>query len=196
MRMRRGLSLIELIFSIIIVIIVFGVIPKILQVSNRSIQTQIKQEALFDAISLVNLIIKLPWDRNTSENDGSILNADGVLCDKDTGYRPGGFVGSRSCIEGIKNNDGEVPTPNDEVQADCADIDDYNDASCYGGDTTSGGLMPYNIKATINRDKDRKHIVVEVNATNEDESRIGKFKAQFFYDSYNLGWIQINKRAW
>ncbi len=184
--MRRAMSLIELLFSIVIITVVFMVVPRILSISNRSMQLQIKQEALFDAISLTFLLAKLPWDQNTTNTNGAILDADGVECNATTGYRVGGFRGSRNCI-------GYPNTPPDDSVNDCDDLDDYNDKSCYEENTT-GGHLAYHLNVSINRDKDIKHLVVEVNVSKE--GRLGKFDSKFFFDSYNLGWVHINRRAW
>jgi len=72
---RRGITLIELIFSIVILSIVFSIVPKIIFASNKSMQTSMKEDALFNAYTLLGSIIKLPWDENTYET-GNILSVD------------------------------------------------------------------------------------------------------------------------
>ena len=183
------MTLIELIFAVVIIAVVFMVVPRLMSVSSRSMQTSIKEEALFDAVSLIHLISSLPWDQETIDSEGKILDADGVECNATTGYRIGGFIGSRNCIGG--------PYSVDDAVNDCDDIDDYNVSACYEGESnTSGGLMPYHLNVVVNRDEDNKSIVVEVNTTPESAGRLGVFSASFFYHSYNLGWVQINRRAW
>ncbi len=184
--MRRGMSLIELIFTMLIISVIFMVVPRLISVTNRSMQLELKEEALFDAISLSFLLSTLPWDQNTTNTNGAILKAGGVECNASTGYRTGGFIGSRNCI-------GYANTPPDDKVNDCDDLDDYNDKSCYE-DNTTGGHLPYNLKVTIRRNKDKKHLIVEVNTSNS--GRFGKFDSKFFFDSYNLGWVHINRRVW
>ncbi len=183
--MKQAMTLVELIFSIIIIATLFIVIPKLLIVSNRSMQFSIKEEALFDAITLSHFLSHLPWDQKTIDTDGSILQADGVECNATTGYRIGGFVGSRNCI-GHPN-----VLPSNAIDG-CDDLDDYNDSTCYQ-DLTIGGHLPYHLHVIVTRDKDKKHVSVEVNAS---DGRLGRFSSHFFFDSYNLGHLQINRRLW
>ncbi|MEA3522036.1 MAG: type II secretion system protein [Campylobacterota bacterium] len=180
--MRRGLTLIEMIFSMVIIAIVFTVVPKIIFASNKSTQLSIKEDALFNALTLIRSIARLPWDQNTIDNEGAILNAGGLTCKAD-GYRVGGFKGSRNCLNNVSA--GVTMT-----QEGYDDIDDYHGDSIV----TSGGRIAYTLDTVVTHEDDIKHIIVSVSAS---DKRLGKsFKSSFFYDSANLGHIQINKRAW
>ena len=187
--MRRGLTLIELIFSMVIIAIVFTVVPKIVFASNKSLQLSVKEDALFSAVTLIGYIAKLPWDEHTMATDGGILDAGGVTCNTN-GYRIGGFVGSRNCLD----NDGSSIWDVSAVMK--KEGDDYNDTDDYNGDMqeTNGGRFDYNLSTSVTQTGDIKNIVVVVSAT---DKRLGdNFQARFFYDSVNLGHIQINKRTW
>ncbi len=183
--MRRGLTLIEMVFAIVIIAVVFMVVPRILHLSTRTTQLTIKEDALFDAMTLTSLIASLPWDQNTTESNGKILDAGGVECNTTTGYRIGGFVGSRNCIDGPY---GVVDAPDGQ----CDDISDFANKACYSDIT--GGRVEYNLTTTIQRVADTKRIVVEVASSSAKVG--GDFKSTFRYDSYNLGQIAIRKRWW
>lgn len=187
--MRRGLTLIELIFSMVIIAIVFTVVPKIIFASNKSLQLSVKEDALFSAITLIGYIAKLPWDENTMAANGGILDAGGVTCNTN-GYRRGGFESSRNCLD----NDGSSIWDVSAVMG--KEGDDYNDTDDYHGDfqETNGGRIEYNLSTTVTHNRDIKSIIVTVKTS---DKRLGSaFKSSFFYDSANLGQIQINKRTW
>ena len=182
--MRHALSLIELIFAILIIAITFVVVPKIIFASNKAVQLSIKQDGIYDALALMGLIVRLPWDQKTIDNQGEILEAGGVDCNGSThGYRIGGFIGSRNCLY----NPGVSP---DDTVNGCDDIDDFNDEACYSD--ASGGRIDYNLSVSVTRDKDDKNLSVEVAS---DDPKLGQsYRSTFFYDSYNLGQIRINRR--
>ncbi len=186
MKMRNGVTLIELIFAMVIIAIVFSVVPKIIFASNKSMQLSIKEDGLFDAVTLTYMISKLPWDKNTIESGGKILIVDNAYeCNSTTGYRIGGFKGSRNCLK-------TVMTPDDTPSLDYSDIDDYDGYS----QTTEGGRVAYDLNVSVTRksDSDVKEIVTTVSSTSKKLG--GGFQSSFRYDSVNLGEIQINKRQW
>jgi len=101
--MKRGFSLIELIISIVVISIVFTVIPKVIFALNKAQGFAIKEDALFNGMSLMSMISKLPWDEG-NVNNYDILRVNSRVNDcNDTNtfpapfYRVGGFVGSREC---------------------------------------------------------------------------------------------------
>ena len=186
--MRRGLTLIELIFSMMIIAVVFTVVPKIIFASNKSLQLSMKEDALFNAVTLIGNIAKLPWDENTMLTHGGILDAGGFTCSN--GYRRGGFEGSRNCLD----NDGSALW---DVSGSMG-LEDafYNDVDDYNGDSqvTQGGRITYELNTSVVQNGDIKTIIVSVSTS---DKRLGSnFKSSFFYDSANLGHIQINKRIW
>ena len=99
--MRKGLSLIELIFTIVIIALVFTVIPKVVFALKKSDSFVIRQDAILNSVSLMQMLSKLPWDENNfnttdilhvSPSGNAIFN-----CDPISRLRVGGFVGSRNC---------------------------------------------------------------------------------------------------
>jgi len=195
--MRKGLTLIELILSMVIIAIVFSIVPKIIFASNKSMELSMKEDALFNAYSLMGSVLKLNWDENTSKN-GNILDTSVNTCDD---YRIGGFKGSRNCIDD--------DNASSKIGQDTGN-DDYNDVDDYDGNTTEvnnwkGNL--YDINITVNyvdnnynsHSKTTTQELKEINTTvfpGSDNKKMANFKASFFYHSANLGHIQIKKEQW
>lgn len=182
--MRRGLTLIELIFSMVIIAIIFSVVPRFIFASNKAMQLGIKEDALFNALTQISMISRLPWDQNTIDTNGSILIASGGLtCNE---YRIGGFKGSRSCIENPS-----ALGPTDTVESAFDDLDDYN------GDSRalSNARASYLLSTSVVRSGDIKSVTVTVSA---DSKKLGSgtYSSKFFYESANLGQVQINRRFW
>ncbi|RUM61941.1 MAG: hypothetical protein DSZ03_07675 [Sulfurimonas sp.] len=183
--MRRALTLIEMIFTILIIAVVFTVVPKIIFASNKAMALSMKEDALFHAYVLIGSISRLAWDENTLVA-GKILRTTEHTC---TDYRIGGFVGSRNCI----NTTLSASTLGSEG-GDADDIDDYNG---YLEPISVGTLNRYNLSATIayGASKEIKRITATV-AAHPDNNRLQNFQSHFFYDSANLGHVQIKKEQW
>ena len=188
--MRKALSLIELIMSIIIISVVFVVIPKIIFSINRGFELGMKEEALYMASSFIGNIATLPWDENSIQRDGKILDANGVECNSSTNYyRVGGFIGSRNCI-GWEDNSNWKPTDSiDLVDGYYNDIDDYNGYS----EVVEGKRLNYDINITVSRDMDIKRVVVRVSSSNSTKE---SFSTSFIYESVNLGLVRVNSEIW
>jgi len=187
--MRKGLTLIELIFSMVIIAIVFSVVPKIIYASNKTLALSIKEDGMYEAISLIGSISRLPWDENTTKSGGKILHTSTNDCNSSTGYRIGGFIGSRNCIDSDYNSSDTLGQENGSD--DFNDIDDYNGEDDYNETSSSG--KDYNLTTDVSYvDDNIKKIVVTV----KGGSKTGNFQSSVFYESANLGYIKINKRAW
>jgi prepilin-type N-terminal cleavage/methylation domain-containing protein len=192
--MRKGLTLIELIFSMLIIAVVFSVVPKIIFASNKSIELSVKEDALFNAYSMICSIVKLDWDENTL-NEGKVLDTDSHDC---SDYRVGGFKGSRNCLD---TSDSASAIGRED--SDYNDIDDYYD---YNETVQVGGKNRYVLKVDINyvdanysstgsNTDELKEINVTV-STHSDNAKTQGFKSSFFFYSANLGHIQIKKEQW
>ncbi len=182
--MRTGVTLIELIFSMVIIAIVFTVVPKIIFASNKSLQLGMKEDALYNALSLMYEITALPWDEATRISGGKIVNAGGLTCSAATGYRDGGFIGSRNCLGG-------APTAIFGLEdADRNDIDDFDGY----GTSTKGSRVLYALSSEVLQVGDRKNVRVLVETT--DPRTGSNFQSSFFYDSANIGEIDIKRRYW
>jgi len=204
--MRNGVTLIELIFSMVIVAIVFSIVPKIIFASNKAMSLSIKEDGLFNALTLTNMIYKLPWDPNTIDSNGKILHTNDKGnndCNRSTGYRIGGFKGSRNCID---SEDNTTDISDNNGATSWENINDYN-----GSDTNQTQGREYNLSVSV-RYIDMnvnitttnggsssllvKHNIKEINTTVKGGKKMPNFQSSFFYDSANLGYININRRSW
>jgi len=134
--LKKGLTIIELIFTVVILALLFTVIPRIIFVSNKSIETSATEEAIFNMMAKMSDIVFKEWDENNTNTD-EILVVNQVPesiidCNKNTGYRIGGFKGSRNCQDDI--NISYIGKDSNEPPYD--DIDDYNGTE---ENTTSSG---------------------------------------------------------
>ncbi len=206
--MRRGLSLIELIFTIVIIAIIFTVIPKVILSLNKSDSFTIRQDALFNGFSLMQMISKLPWDENNTQNEDILHTASSNFkCDNNSTRRVGGFIGSRNCKDNLStsaiSSDGVVDYNLFN------DIDDFNDAdinaSYYGLHVSvnyiSDSVIYSGQKATfILNDTPKSNStnikMVDVNISYHGKRGAIKQISGFNYISSNIGQITLNKRVW
>ena len=206
--MRRGLSLIELIFTIVIIAIVFTVIPKVIISLNKSDKFAIRQDALFNGISLLNMISKLPWDENNTEHIDILHVASGNFkCDENSTRRVGGFVGSRNCEGNLSasviSSDGQ------------SDYNLFNDIDDFDGVDINASYYALHTKVNYIDDKiiyDGQKASFVLNKTSETnttnlkyidinisyQGKRGKVKqiSSFDYISANIGQAILNKRVW
>lgn len=195
--MRKGVTLIELIFSMVIIAIVFTVVPKIIFASNKSMQLSIKEDALFNAYSLMGSILRLDWDENTTK-EGKILDTDTNDCNETTGYRVGGFVGSRNCKDTTDKASSFGQDGSEESNDESDDVDDYKN---YDKNVSVGGKPRYNLTVDFRyTDRDyasKQDEIKEINVTVKSvNAKSQGFKSSFFYYSTNLGHIQIKSEPW
>lgn len=208
--MRKGLTLIELILSMVIIGIVFTVIPRLIMSMNQSTQTTIKEEAMYNAMAQMGMILNLPWDNNNTQNSQilSVTNGNAAYdCNTTSGYRIGGFVGGRNCI-GTGTYSATLPA-NFKVDTPYNDIDDFdgNITVVTGG---CDNTPKYNIGTTVIYSPDNG-LGTTAGTTNTKtvEVKVGYNSANKLYDpskkncitdlnytSYNIGNIQINSRNW
>ncbi len=210
--MRRGISLLELIFTIVIIAVVFTVIPKIVFALNKSDEFSIKQDALFNGITLMQMITHLSWDENgTQSND--ILNTTGsaqFACDAATHYRVGGFRGSRNCENNV-NVRGTLSSDGTETNTTYNDIDDFNgvdintsiyrlhvnakyiaDTFIYNGQNATIALNSTAMPPSTNI----KYIDINITYQGNKTAFQGTAISQFAFASANIGKFFISKRVW
>lgn len=189
---RRGITLIELIFSIVILSIVFSIIPKIIFASNKSMQTSIKEDALFNAYTLLGSIVKLPWDENTTRTGNILWVSEGNCSD----FRKGLFIGSRECqLASDGNNSASAIVGQSGDKNDIGDYDNFNESYI----NSSKYKLDVNV-SYVNDDYSQNPLTTnlkEINVTVESNTpKTEGFKSSFFYYSANLGLIQIKKEVW
>lgn len=216
--MRNGLTLIELILSMVIIGVVFTVIPRLVISMNQSASVTIKEEAMYNALAQIGMIISLPWDNNNTQN-GQILrvtHGNGAYeCNTSSGYRIGGFVGGRNCI-GASGIDFNASGPGQE-DAVYNDVDDYHDTNIsadkncsstlkkglYAMETSvvyvddpspAGNAVLQTVPKGAGQSSNTKYIRVRV-GYGADSHHKGCITA-LEYHSMNIGHIQINSRDW
>ena len=206
--------MVELIFTMVIIGLVFMVVPKIVFVTNKSFETTVKEEALYNAMALMGIIVHLPWDEENTKYDRILSVSAGnaaYRCDDTTGfYRVGGFVGSRNCIDNSATPMNASSTLGRE-DAYFNDIDDYDGfqvdtTTPYGAkyrlqvsvsylqDPSPGSVVDLSALSPASGSTDIKEIRVTV--SNAPGWKKAPFTSSLYYHSVNLGQIYINKRAW
>jgi len=159
--------------------------------TTKTMEVSIKEDGLFAAMALMGNIVRLPWDSNTVNSEGKILDTSVNTC---TDYRTGGFLGSRNCLG---SNIAATPKGNFGTLGTYGDVDDYDTYST----TTLNGRVQYDlavnvdyIDTSLNASAGTNELKeVTVNVTSNSRSVLC---SDFFYYSANLGHVQINKRTW
>lgn len=144
--MKRALTLIELIFTIVIIAFVFTVIPKIIYISNKTISFSKKEDAIFNMMAkMMDVSLKEYDEQNTKYDDILLVNNPPkyVLdCNASSGYRIGGFIGGRNCKNAVFES--EIGPDANEPPYD--DVDDYNATE---ENTTKNGHTVYTLKIEV-----------------------------------------------
>lgn len=218
---REGFTLIELIFSMVIIALVFTVIPKIIFAFNKSDNFSIREDALFNGVSTVNMISRLPWDENnTLHNDILLTNSSNSRfdCNTTSHYRVGGFVGSRNCENALQAS--AISSDGESDPAFLNDFDDFNDINIsanIGTDSlyTLSNRVFYALddSTVFSYDYAGKSVVIHLENISESNSstnlkmlrtdvyysgKRGKVRqiSNFYYVSSNIGQVLIKKRSW
>ncbi len=222
--MKKAMTLIELIFTIVIIAFIFSVIPKIIFSLNRSDSFSIRQDALFNALSLTKMISELPWDKNDT-NHRDILNntnlkTDVFDCNQSTFYRIGGFVGSRNCENnliadpinkvfhsgyeiftldniGDFNNSEKNATYQNRIYELNTTVDYVDDANSFDYDYKNQ-FVKIDFSKSLKVKSSNKYTnlkKIKVVVWNMSKNR-EKQISQFHYISANIGLSIINKRDW
>jgi hypothetical protein len=127
----------------VIIAFTFTVIPKIIQISNKSLMFSKKEDAIFNMMSkAMDISLKEYDEKNTKYDDILLTGNQNILeCNTTTNYRIGGFVGSRNCINHIEES--SIGADLNEPPYD--DVDDYNN---YHEILTYGHTI-YDINVTV-----------------------------------------------
>lgn len=221
--MRRGLTLIELIFTMVIVAIVFTVIPKIMFALNKSDNFSIRQDAIFNGMSLVKMISDMPWDKNNTDSIAILGDTNSTTslfdCNTTSGYRIGGFSGGRNCEEDLNATAIHVGVVNGDAIFDIDNIGDFNLTQLEANNSEKRN---YEINVSVDYVGDDNSVfnysgqtctislqnanpassgftnLKEINATVYYKSgkRPIKQLTQFNYVSANIGLFILYKRVW
>jgi prepilin-type N-terminal cleavage/methylation domain-containing protein len=214
--MRKGLSLIELIFTIVIIALVFTVIPKVVFALKKSDSFAIRQDAILNSVSLMQMLSKLPWDQNNfNTTDVLHVNSGNVIfdCNTTTMLRQGGFVGSRNCQN---NLNASLPFNlrsdfGENNETDFNDIDDFNNfdfnTSIYNIHLTVNYVNDFAVVApniTIDLSSNAlavgstnlKRVNLQTNYNGVRAGERGNALMNFSYTSANIGQTFFHKRVW
>ena len=204
--MKKAFTLIELIFSMVIIAIAFSVLPKILELSMKSATTSLKEEAMYNAVAYVGLIKSTAWDENNTKVDDILLVSDGNSaydCNTTTGYRIGGMKGSRNCFNKQSAS---------AIGSDGNDLDDMDDFTTLNA-SNKNNSRDYNLSVSVDYIDDitpnatqytitsnaestnTKYITVTVQA-NRKAAVLGDSFAKIPFIAQNIGQIKINRRVW
>jgi prepilin-type N-terminal cleavage/methylation domain-containing protein len=131
--MKRAFSLIELIFTIVIIAFIFTTIPKIIYSTNEGFKFTLKEDGIFNMMAKIMDISFREWDENDVNSYDIMLtgNSNVLECDSSTypAIRVGGFysgyVYSRLCSHNLHaSNIG--PDSGESSEEDYDDVDDFN----------------------------------------------------------------------
>ena len=206
--MKKAITLIELIFTIVIIAAVFTVIPKIIYVSNKTLEFSKKEDAIFNMMSKMMDISLKEYDEKNTEYDDILLTGQNLYldCNASTGYRKGGFKGSRNCLNGIEESN--IPS-NSSGEYDY--IEGYNGVE---EKTTKNGRTEYTLKIKVGytdewEEGDYSGKNLKFNFTNKSDSTKRNIKrvnitvsndseeiSSVSYYSANIGHIKINGLQW
>jgi len=204
---RDAFTLIELIFSMVIIAIAFTVLPKMLQLATKSSKQNLKEEGLYSAVALMGLIQSTAWDERNTRYDDILIVKNGHTaynCSKITGYRIGGFTGSRNCkneqnastVLGPDADDNNIPDDMDDFTA--YNAQNFNSSRAYKLTVSTRYVQdpaPAFSTTSSTQPTNTKYITIDVNATSR-QSVLGNNIARFYYFAENIGQMQVNKRAW
>ncbi len=185
---KRGIAMVELIFSLVIMGIVLLSAPMLIQQSINSGNIALQQEAIVAAASQTSVILSMYWDENNNSNSAvsPMLDVNRAPFELVTGLKPRGLlngVNGRSSTSTAGNtlpatspaDFGIDPTADENTTeidfTDFDDVDDYDGSnfnlSVFNGETTSADVGDYvdvniSMATTINYTEDR---VTSMNTT-------------------------------
>ena len=215
MRKKTAFTLIELIFSMVIIAIAFTVLPKILQLAAKVSVQNVREEAMYNAVAYIGLIKSTAWDENNTQVDDILHVSSAGDSDYDCNssasnpIRKGGFTGSRNCKNdknasitlGMESNDNNIYD----------DMDDFNDVNTSA--TNYNSSRDYNLSVTVKYVKDINESddtfpsseksdstnTKEINVTvevNTKKSALGTSLVRMSFTAQNIGQQRINRRNW
>ncbi|SFV68949.1 hypothetical protein MNB_SM-6-1081 [hydrothermal vent metagenome] len=206
---KTAFTLIELIFSMVIIAIAFTVFPKILQLATKVSVQNVKEEAMFNAVAYIGLIKSTAWDENNTVSNDILITSNGDSsydCNTSSGYRAGGFIGSRNCEDnlsasalGIDSDDNGFHDDMDDFSA--IDVNNDTDSRDYNltvnvnyvTDIALNSETFSSSSASATTNTKEINVTVEVN---KKTSALGDSFVKISFISNNIGQQQINRRSW
>ena len=159
---RHAFTMIELIFALVIMAVVFVSLPLILVNNQNSLEDNLVQESIFLASSKMNQALTFQWDQNSSQTGVGTLSTSDVLdvtngpvaLDRSTSdYRIGHFQEDKHRRMTPIGNPRSANTIGIEVAGVFDDIDDFD------------SLNNHNIITTTDEDGYKKQYRADVNVS-------------------------------
>ena len=151
--MRKSFTLIELIFTIVIIALVFTTIPKVIYSTNLTIKFTLKEDGLFNMMSNMLDITTQEWDENDTTHYDILLTGNSNVLECNSSANPairiGGFYSgdlySRICPNSLYVSH-IGPDTGENSKEDYDDIDDYNGTE---SNATKNGNTRYQIYTNV-----------------------------------------------
>ena len=211
--MRRGMTLIELVFSMVIIALAFTVLPKILQVAGKSAKTTIKEEAMYNAVALMGLVRSLAWDEQNTQTEQEKANQilkvsagkDIYQCPYDGRfYRKGGFEGSRKCENQLPastiGEDGESePDDIDDLDGKKIPLANFHNTREYNASVKVLYVQDYDTQfssSSASGTTNVKMVTIQVEVPNSKQEVLGSSFAKLSYFASNIGQLTIYRVSW
>jgi len=134
--MKKSFSLIELIFTIVIIALVFTTVPRIIYTTNETFKFTLKEDGIFNMMAKMMDISFREWDENDTNSYDILLTGNSNVLECNSSHNPpiriGGFYSgydySRICPNNLYIS--QIGTDGDEnSEEDYDDIDDYNNTN-------------------------------------------------------------------
>ncbi len=218
---RKSFSLIEILFSIVIIATILTPIPSLLKSIDNISHEVVYKNSLFLGLKHTILILSLPWDENVYEDDKYIMR----ILDTNSSHftRKSDNLISRNYNENrlyfetdtnhsrfasIDFNDSNDIDENNKTIRD--DIDDFNNTNNVKTENFNFNVSVFYIKdeifdnnsSFINLSLDENNLKLDENSSNlkfikltGKESIINGFEFQFKYISTNIGEGDIKPRS-
>ena len=174
---RRGFSLIELVFAIVVIAISLMTVPLMLNQGAKSNQFALMQESILAAHTKMGNILSFKWDENSGDNNDTIVRVLDVTAgdsqlDRKTAVRRVGHIHDdlRRRMQDSETNATSLGALGIEVADLYDDIDDFNGKSVIVapvGAATQKGKFDY-LDADLNLTTSVTYISDDVNYSQQD----------------------------
>ena len=213
--MKKSFSLIELIFTIVIIAFVFTVIPKVIYTTNKTFEFSLKEDGIFNMMTKMMDISTLAWDENNTDpqdppynilitEHNNKLECQANINSKDS-LRIGGFYsgdeysricpkkdpicipifGILLCTGGTKITISSIQRDGENSEEDYDDVDDYNNTE---SNVTKSDKVRYKLYMNIGYSKDWGG---DDNAYDYDNQSLTFQFSNDFVDKSNIKLIKI-----
>jgi len=202
---RYAFTMIELIFAIVIIGISVLSLPMMSQVTSKSIEGNLVQEAIFAASTELNQVTSYYWDENSIEGNNLLTRVVWTAnndCDTNTKLRTGHI--NQPYHRRCRDDDTARPTLQANFGPEAGDLDDLDDlqhgaSTIYIGDATTNKGYKENYNSSIivtspadlngTLDVDIKRIRIIISNAGENVVQLDTF-------SCNIGEIDYYKRTY